>query len=182
MAERGAMKVIMVMVSSVNGRITKGDNPDVTAFASKEDAALFLNLKERFPCYILGSSTFEASRKRIILRKGHLRVVMTANPEKYTAEVVPGRLEFTRETPERLVKRLASEGYKRALLLGGSRVNRSFLEAGLVDELYLTIEPALFGKGKNLIEESDINVPLRLVRVKRLNTSGTLHARYKVIT
>ncbi len=175
------MKVILVMVSSINGKITKGDNPDVSAFASKEDAALFLSIKDRFRCYILGSATYEASRKKIILRKGKLRIVLTRNPEKYKAETVPGRLEFTSESPETLVRRLSRDGYKSALLLGGSQINRHFLAAGLVDEVYLTIEPALFGRGKDLVAESDVDVPLKLIRFEKLNKIGTLHVRYKVI-
>lgn len=175
------MKVTMVMVSSVNGKITKGDNPDVSAFASKEDAILFRGLKKRHHCYIMGVTTFEASRKRIILIKGKLRVVVTHKPEKYQAETVPGQLEFTDKEPKTLLKSLESRGYKHVLLLGGSSINSFFLKEGLVDELFLTVEPALFGKGKDLFVENGIDVPLRLMSVERLNKAGTLHLKYKVV-
>ena len=170
----------MVMVSSVNGKITKRDNPDVSAFASKEDAGLFLALKERHRCYIMGSVTFEAARKNIILRKGKLRVVKTHEPAKYKAETVPGRLEFTDKEPEALLKFLESRGYNSVLLLGGATISSLFLKAGLVDEIRLTVEPALFGKGKDMID-GDVDVRLRLKAIKKLNKAGTLHLVYNVI-
>ncbi len=171
----------MVMVTTLNGKITKGDNPDVAAFASKEDATLFHALKEHNRCYIMGSKTFEAARTKIRLRKGKLRVVMTHTPDKYEAETVPGRLEFTNQTPSELVKGLAKRGYKKVLLLGGATINRLFLEVGLVDEVYVTIEPLIFSKGKNLVLGNAIEVAVRLLSVERLNKAGTLHVRYKVI-
>lgn len=170
----------MVMVSSVNGKITKGDNPDVSVFSSKEDATLFLALKERHRCYIMGSTTFEVSRKRILLRKGRLRVVLTHKPSKYQAETVPGQLEFTDKEPKMLLQSLEARGYKHVLLLGGGVINNLFLKAGLVDEIRLTVEPALFGKGKDLID-GNIDVRLRLKAVKKLNKKGTLHVIYTVL-
>ncbi len=175
------MRVILVMVTSVNGKITRGDNPDVSVFASKEDAALFHMLKERYRCYILGSTTFEAARNKIVLRQGKLRVVVTRQPGRYKAEAVHGRLEFTDKEPKALLKSLETRGYKHVLLLGGGSINTLFFRQGLVDEVHLTIEPALFAKGKNLLAEEQLNVSLRLKKVMKLNNAGTLHCVYKVI-
>ncbi len=175
------MKVIMVMVTTLNGKITRGDNPDVSAFASKEDAALFHALKEHNRCYIMGAETFEASRTKIMLRKGKLRVVMTHTPDKYKAEAVPGRLEFTSAAPGELLERLQKRGHRRVLLLGGATMNRIFLEAGLVDEIWVTVEPFVFGKGRNLVVGGAVEVSLRLISIERLNKAGTLHIRYKVL-
>lgn len=43
------------------------------------------------------------------------------------------------------LERLAGRGVERLLVEGGAEVNWAFLEADLVDELYLTIAPALLG-------------------------------------
>ena len=172
----------MVVVSSVNGKITKGDNPDVSAFASKEDAALFEAIKKRHTCYIMGVGTFEASRRRIVLRKGKLRVVLTHTPAKYQAETVPGQLEFTDKEPKVLLRSLEARGHKHVLLLGGAVINSVFLKAKLVNEIRVTVEPALFGKGKNILAENGVDVPLRLIGIERLNKAGTLHLKYTVVT
>jgi dihydrofolate reductase len=89
-------------------------------------------------------------------------------------------LEFSNETPEKLIERLSTLGYKKALLVGGSIINGLFLKNNLVDELYLTIEPKIFGKGKNIVEEQSLDKSLQLINVKKLNKTGTLLLKYKI--
>ena len=67
------------------------------------------------------------------------------------------------------------------LLVGGSEVNALFFKNNLIDKLHLTIEPRMFGLGKNIIAEQDYAVQLQLVSVEKLNDAGTLHAIYTVI-
>jgi diaminohydroxyphosphoribosylaminopyrimidine deaminase/5-amino-6-(5-phosphoribosylamino)uracil reductase len=54
---------------------------------------------------------------------------------------------WTMTSLEALLRRLAKEGALHVLVEGGAGVHRSFLEAGLVDELVLFISPKLFGHG-----------------------------------
>lgn len=56
--------------------------------------------------------------------------------------------------PEEVLEILAREfGVSRLLVEGGPSVNRSFLEAGLVDELFLTLAPKIVGGDhKSLVE------------------------------
>ena len=117
----------------------------------------------------------------IKLEEKKLRIILTRRPEKYNSQTVEGQLEFSGETPRQLVKRLTSIGYKEILLVGGSIINGLFLKQNLVDELYLTIEPKLFGSGKNIIEGQLLNKSLRLISVKKLNKVGTLLLKYKII-
>ncbi len=60
----------------------------------------------------------------------------------WTVEGRKGRIAL-----EPLLRRLAKEGALHVLVEGGATVHRSFLEAGLVDELLLFIAPKLFGHG-----------------------------------
>mgnify|MGYP001568687657 CR=1 FL=1 len=181
------MRVIMVMVSSVNGKITKGDDPDVSSWSSPEDAKLFAGLLQKYSLFVMGSATYEAARKKIVLSPGKLRVVMTRTPKIYEDEAVPGRLEFTSEPVTTLVRRLEKRGYKDMLLLGGGTINVLFLEAGLVSEIRLTIEPWLFMTGSDLVKAIRTgSVPisdtqLKLTRIEKLNDRGTLHLIYEVV-
>jgi len=68
------------------------------------------------------------------------------------------------------------------LLLGGGTINALFLKESLVDELYLTLEPRIFGKGKTLVREGEFEVLLELMNIKRLNQSGTLLLKYKILS
>ena len=48
---------------------------------------------------------------------------------------------------EALLDRLEERGARRVLVEGGGALNAAFVEAGLVDELFVTIAPALLGGG-----------------------------------
>lgn len=175
----------MMMVVSVNGKITKGDNPDVRAWSSNEDAALFEATKKRYSLIIMGRKTYEAARPRIQLRPGTLRIVITKNPDVFMNELVSGQLEFTNESPRELVNRLGKAGYRHALLTGGSEINALFLREQLVDEIHLTIEPLIM-TGSDLVSplvtgSHPVNVQLKLESLKKLNDRGTLHLVYTVI-
>lgn len=172
------MKIIMVMVSSVNGRITKGNNPDVYSWSSKEDKNFFLPLVKKHNLIVMGSKTYEAVRKNLDLSQNKLRIVLTKNPKKYSTQSIAGKLEFTSQSPKSLVNSLRKRGYNSILLLGGGIINALFLQAKLVDELQLVIEPLIFGTGQLLVAEAPFTSKLKLVTIKRLNPQGTLLLKY----
>lgn len=174
------MKVVMVMVSTLNGKITRGEDSNIYSWTSKEDARLFSSFINKYRAIVMGGKTYEAVRHRIKLQSGKIRIVLTRNLGKYKEETVPGKLEFSSESPNELATRLENSGYKEMLLVGGGVINGLFLKSGLVDELYLTIEPRLFGNGKPLVEGSKLDIKLKLESIRRLNTQGTLHLHYKV--
>jgi dihydrofolate reductase len=174
------MKVTMVMVSSLNGRITRGDDLKIGLWTSKEDIKFFSSLRDKFNLIVMGRKTYEAVRNEIELKPNKLRIVLTKNPAIYSKDTVKGSLEFTDEHPAKLLRRLGLKGYKNCLLVGGSEIATLFLKLSLVDELYLTIEPRIFGKGKFMLADGDFEAHLKLISFKKLNRRGTLNLRYKV--
>mgnify|MGYP001567556414 CR=1 FL=1 len=128
----------------------------------------------------MGSGTYEAAKKMIKARKGQLRIILTKDPKRYKKEEVPGRLEFRSIPPAMLAREMEKEGYENMILLGGSTLNTSFFKENLVDELYLTIEPRIFGEGRQLINEGKFESILQLQSVKKLNKQGTLLLHYLV--
>lgn len=174
------MHITLMMVSTVNGKITRGDEPDVTAWTSSEDKELFMKMKKEYGLLIMGSASYLANKERIKSSKDIVRIVLTRDPKKYAADHVPNQLEFTDLSAKDLIQNLSSRGYEKILLVGGPEINALFLKENLVDDLHLTIEPQLFGLGKNLIADGDAAVSLQLVSVEKLNDRGTLHAIYTV--
>ena len=174
------MKVIMVMLVSVDGKTTFGDNQNVYSWSSIEDKKQFFSLIKKNNLIVMGRATYDASRPVIKIKKGKLRIVLTRSPKKYLNQTIKGQLEFTDESPENLLKRLSLLGYKKMLLVGGSTINGLFLIQNLVDELYLTIEPKIFGRGKNIVEGQLLNTSLKLISVKKINTIGTLLLKYNI--
>ena len=70
-------------------------------------------------------------------------------------------------------------GYKSALLGGGAVINSLFLKYKLINEIILTIEPKIFGKGISLFsEENEINLELK--EILKLNKNSIL-IKYRVL-
>lgn len=181
------MKVIMVAVVSANGKLTRsigsgqarGNESNIYSWTSKEDQDFFFSLISKNKLIVMGSGTYRAVRDKLKVESSRLRVVMTRRPKEYKNERVAEALEFSSETPRELVRRL-SKNYKKMLLVGGSQVYSSFMKEGLVDEIYLTVEPVFFGMGKNLVAKGEFETRLELVSIEKLNKKGTLLLKYKV--
>ena len=171
----------MVMLSSVDGKTTQGNNKNVYVWSSKEDQKHFFSLIQKNNLIVMGRATYEASKPVIKLEKGKLRIVLTRSPNKYSNQSVKDQLEFSDESPNKLLKRLLALNYGNILLVGGSTTNGLFLKQNLVDKLYLTIEPKIFGSGKNLVDGQLLNTKLHLISVKKINKAGTLLLKYKII-
>lgn len=161
------MKVILVAVATLNGKITKGDDPDIYTWTSEEDQTFFFSLLKKNRLLVMGSKTYEAVRDKIDLHDGKLRIILTSRPQNYSSESVKGKLEFSAETPRQLVNRLAMR-YEALLLVGGAQVHASFLKDNLVDEMYVTIEPLMFGQGKPLVTPAAFVTYLQLKKHKKI--------------
>lgn len=175
------MKITLVMVQSVNGKITRGDDSNVPAWTSAEDTEHFRSMINAADLIIMGRRTWEAAKPSIKHRDGTLRVVVTSSPTNYQSEEVPHTLEFTNEKIEVLIERLEKAGYTHGLLVGGGVLNSAFLSAELVDDIYLTVEPHMFGVGRPLFEDSNLDISLKLLESKKLNDHGTLLLHYQVV-
>lgn len=177
------MNVVLAMVATINGKITKGNDPDIYTWTSKEDQAHFFSLIQQHNLIVMGSATYEAVLHRIKLNPHILRIVVTGNPEKYEKEEVEGQLEFYNTTPLELIKTLEKKGYTKMLLVGGGTINALFFKDNLIDEIYLTIEPKIFTRGKSFIDTTidGADISLRLKNIKQINVTGTLLLHYEVL-
>lgn len=175
------MKIVLSLVSSLNGYIDAGTLADSRSWSSAEDAVLFGKLKSQYRLIVMGRITYEINKPSISLQQNVLRVVLTRTPKKYQDVTVPNQLEFTDASARELVDQLEKRGYDAMFLAGGGQINRLFFEANLVDEVRVSIEPRLFGSGTNMIASSLSDISLEVIRVTKLNTRGTLHIEYRVI-
>lgn len=168
------------MVTSVNGSSLKG-NKSPQFWASAEDHVHFQSVLNRFNLHVMGSTTYESSKKNIKHEKGRLRIVLTHSPQKYMNEEIPGQLEFTNESSSALIKESEQKGYQELLLLGGATINSLFFNEGLVDELWLTLEPSLFEGERGLIQNLSDDIDMELKSCEKLNSRGTLLLKYKIL-
>ncbi|MBW3621651.1 MAG: dihydrofolate reductase family protein [Actinobacteria bacterium] len=78
------------------------------------------------------------------------------------------------------LERLAARGAAHVLCEGGPSLNASLLRAGLVDELFLTVAPALVGSSPHRILDGALDAPVELELVGLRHHEGELLLRYRV--
>ncbi|MDP2637258.1 MAG: dihydrofolate reductase family protein, partial [bacterium] len=88
-------------------------------------------------------------------------------------------VEVTQAEPEALLQELEQKGYREVAICGGQAIYTMFMEAGVVDKLYLTIEPVLFGQGMTLFNK-ELDIKLELVDTKKLGEQ-TILLEYNVL-
>lgn len=122
---------------------------------------------------VMGRSTYEVGLGFPVWPyEGKRLIVMTSGPGR---ESVHGE-EFTSETPEQLAARLGAEGVRRVYVDGGATI-RSFLAAGLIDDLVVSIIPVVLGRGIPLFGLGIPPMPLVLDGVEAF-PSGLAQLRY----
>lgn len=66
------------------------------------------------------------------------------------------------------------------LLAEVGHVNSLFMKEGLIDEIYLDVEPIIFGKGIPLFTSEDFEYNFQMLDFKKLN-ENTIQLHYKVL-
>jgi dihydrofolate reductase len=171
-------KLTLMAAISLDGFITRHDTPG-SAFTSAEDKHYFHQTVLTFDCLVFGAENYRQSSRWMNehLRPDQLKVVLTRNPAQFKAEQRPGDLEFVQADPSSVMKDLAARGYRNACLLGGGQIYGLFIASGSVDELWITLEPLLFGHGIKLAE-TELDFRGELISAEPLNAS-TLLLKYR---
>ena len=173
------MKTILIFVSSLDGKITKWGEPNVRLWSSHQDQDYYKKVWNESRLIVMGSATFNADTFNP--SPAHQIIIMTGHPDRYKSFEVPGQMEFTNETPVELSARFATKGHQQMLVVGGPHIATSFLKEQLIDELWLTIEPKIFGMGENFATEAKLDIDLRLIQSEKVNDQGTLITKYAVL-
>ncbi len=168
------MRVLLLAAITLDGKIAR-DASQFTNWSSREDKRLFQRTSKEAGVVIMGRTTFETLPGPL---PGRLMVVMTRDATTTTTAAVEG-VEFTAERPAEVLARLAERGYTSAVLGGGAQIYRAFLEAGLLDELWLTVEPLALGAGISLLGDAPLDQRFTLLEVERLGEQS-VHLRYRV--
>lgn len=164
----------LIVAQSIDGFITRHDKAG-TQFCSESDQTFFFKALQQFDCQIMGRATYELSREKIrdALGKKRLRKIITRNPERWASEAVAGSLEFTNASPKNLVDELKARDCASCALLGGTQTYSAFLQADCVDEIWITLEPTIFGSGKKLAE-GQLDTAFTLLSAEQLSPNTIL--------
>ena len=144
------MKVTLIAAMSLDGYIAHGplEQPQ---FSSPEDKAQLREKTRAAGIVVMGHNTFKTFRNQVNPLPDRLSVVMTRGSSKLTDNE---HVIFRSDPPQKVLDELSKQGYKEAIIFGGSKVNAAFLEAGLLDEMWITLTPHLFGGGVPLFASS----------------------------
>lgn len=162
------MKVSLIAAISADGFIARG-NHELADWSSKEDKKVFVRLTKRAGVMVMGGNTYRTIGRAL---PGRRNIV-------YSRQAISQEgIETTQEAPAALLERLAREGHGEVAICGGRAIYNMFLQAGLITDIYLTVEPTLFGAGITLAAGS-LRARLRLAEHTLLN-DDTLLLHYEV--
>ena len=167
------MKYILLAASTLDGKIAKHDK-HFTDWTSPEDKQHLHKIMDTCDIIIVGNNTYKTAikplskRNCLVLSKSIKKLKQTNN-----------NLVYIDPENTNLKKYLTTQKYKTVCILGGTSIYSLALKNNMVDEIYLTIEPIIFGRGLNLF---DINIKKRqfkLITSKKLNKLGSILLHYK---
>lgn len=167
------MNVFIIAAMSVDGYIARHKD-EFAGWTSPADKKLFVELTKQAGVMVMGSTTARTIGRAL---PGRRTIVYTSQPDGLHIDGI----ETTNASPAELVAQLESEGASALAVCGGSSIYSQFMVAGVVNELYLTIEPVMFGGGIKLADLTD-SVNLKLIEQRQLSPEyDTVLLRYSVV-
>lgn len=170
------MKIILYMAVSIDGIAALDEKTGIERYGSSEDRDFFLAGAKACDAVIMGKNTAASFKVN-----GVPNFVLTHDKNFSQAQDARGfeRVCLSGE-PQEICAALEARGIKKAALLGGPSTNLLFFRAGLVDEIFLTVEPVLLGRGLRFLSEP-LESRWTLAGTKKLNKGGTIVLHYKKI-
>jgi dihydrofolate reductase len=177
-------KVILGAAITLDGYIARPDGSVDYLVMTKEGAAGMARLFATIDTIVMGRKTLDVA---IALSGGSYKSPVRAPTYVFSRSQPPGERDgviFTNQSPRAWLSKMRARRGKHILHMGGGELARSFLEADLIDELFLDVVPILLGAGLPLVpagfprrdftlvenrtySKSQISLTYRRVRSKR---------------
>jgi len=172
------MKITVYLAASANGLISNKRN--VPDWLSDEYGQGFMTISQQTKAVIMGKTTYnKLAPDYLPLKNEGALVVLTHDT---SAQPAQPNVVFTDKSAHDIVAMLESQGYSKAVIIGGTATVSEFMKARLVNELILVVEPVLFGAGLPLMNGlDDFESHMSLHDVKKLN-DNTVQLHYRLTT
>lgn len=171
------MHCLIIAALTADGFIGRDVAHKSTRWTSKADAAWFNQRSQQAGAVVMGRATHDTIGKPLPDR---VTIVYSRHAQKNLVqdqpELMKGQVYYTQAQPKELLAQLKKLGVNEVAVSGGSSIYTMFLRAGVVQTLYLTIEPVIFGQGIRLFNHKlaeKIN-QLKLISVKKLSPQTLL--------
>lgn len=162
------------MASTINGFIAKND--DSSDFLTKEESASYVSAVKNAGSLVIGRRTYEILSTQPEFQeflKAGVKIVAVSNIDFK----VSSSNHSIAHSPQEALNILKDS--KEVIIAGGSKLNAAFLEANLIDEIYIDIEPTILGKGIPLFDSGDFEKSLKFLGLKYI-TETEVQLHYKV--
>ncbi len=164
-------KFIAFVAISVDGKISlKAKTPP--DWTSPEDWNFLQKSLAKMDAVIVGRNTYRAAAERLRKRNTFVLSSQIKNIQR--------RGSVTFINPQNVGLQDILKTYKTVAVLGGGGVYKFMLENNLLDEMFVTIEPLVFGRGKDMVVEGTKTTKLHLISIRKLNKHGTILIHYKI--
>lgn len=128
---------------------------------------------------VMGRATFEQVRSFEQWPYGDKRVVVMSRHGVTIPDALASTVSSSSATPAQLVAQLAAEGLNHLYIDGGKTI-QSFLRAGLIDELTITLIPLLLGSGRPLFGPLEQTLHLQHLATQAY-PFGFVQHRYRIV-
>jgi dihydrofolate reductase len=162
------MKTFIIAAMTADGYIAKDSIHSPFNWTSKADKKRFIEITKKAGVIVVGSNTYKTFPGAL---KERLNIVYSRSQSFDGAET-------TQASPIDLLKQLEARGFKEVAICGGEAIYTMFMKAKVVDKIYLTVEPIIFGKGVRLFNDEMLH-HLKLVSSAE-SSSGALLLEYDV--
>lgn len=161
-------RYIGIAAITLDGKIGRNEK-HFSDWTSKEDKKFMRALLDTCDAIIVGNSTYKTAIKPLSKRNC---IVLTRTVKSILKK--RDNLVYVNPKGINLKKYIADSGHKSIAVLGGAQTYSYCLKNRMLDELYLTIEPVVFGPGIPLFAEKIGSKKVTVVSVKKLNRTGTV--------
>ncbi len=175
MQNNNSLKITLIMVMSANGVVAQSRDQDSFEWNSAEDRQQLLERIQSIGTVLMGANTYRIIENN--LYEGVDFFVVTHHPSRFQPRK---QVTFISGDVADVCHHLRKNNVDHVALLGGTETNSQFLDARMVDEIFLTIEPLLLPGEFSLANQLSDTYPLRLLDVKRLQNGQTLLLHYRV--
>ncbi len=175
--KREGARFTLIAAISLDGRITAGKR-EGSEWTSREDKEFFQQELSRADVVIMGRKTFDAIKRPLLPRN---RVVFSSSPPLQRGRTRGGGSLYFLNSPTvpELKALLHKNNWTRVAIAGGTSIYDWFFRNGLIDELYLTLEPVVFGSGRPFLKRPQGSIKMfKLASVRKLSKQGTLLLHY----
>lgn len=170
-------KVTFGLANSVDNMIARSDHAYDWLVWNDEVAAISAGFFKTIDTVIMGRKTYE-----VALEAGGWPTTPGVKNYVLSRTLKPGldaRVEIVDEDGAAFLRRLKEQPGKGICVMGGGELAKSLLEAGLIDELGLNIQPVILGEGIPLFHPMRSQIDLERLECRPL-ANGSVYILYRV--